>query len=107
MFDELIGVSTVEDLERLSVRLLDDEVFRQLQEEMAAQDTAFSRADYWPEDIVARKTASATSMKKAVAEVCDTETGAPKALHILQMIMATAPGATAGIQRFLKRVTFG
>lgn len=105
MLKELVGVNTVDELEDVSVRLLDDTVFHQLQEEMVSEEIVLRRTDYWPEDILARKTANPSSMKKSVAEVAG-EAADKKVLHLLQIVMVTAPGTTSGIQRFLKRVTF-
>lgn len=105
MLKELVGVNTTEELENVSVRLLDDSVFHQLQEEMVSDEIVLRRTDYWPEDILARKTANASALKRAVAEVAG-EAADKKVLHLLQIVMVTAPGATSSIQRFLKRVTF-
>ena len=106
MFDELVNVSSVDSMEQITIRLLDDNVLRRMQEEMASRKISFSQDDYWPEDVLTRKTSSPASVRKTLKEVAG-EPASVKALHILQIISATSPGATTGVQRFLARVTFG
>ena len=92
MFTEIVNVNTPEGLDGLAVRLLDESSFRQLQEEMAAKDVTFHRKDYWPEDRLSRRASSPSTMKKAFAEMAK-EPEEKRALHVLQLVMATAPGA--------------
>lgn len=105
MFEELMNVHTVEELDNVSIRLLDNEAFRQLQEDMVEKDVAFSRKDYWTADILDRRTADVPAVKKALEGIAK-EPPEKKVLHVLQLITVTAPGASANVQRFLKRVTF-
>lgn len=105
MLSEIINVKTQEDLDSLSVKLLDESVFRELQEEMASEDVSFSRKDYWPADRLARWTSTPAAIRSTLSAVAK-EHESRRALHILQMVMVMAPGTTAGIRRFLKRVTF-
>ncbi len=105
MLKEIMSVNTTEELERVSIHLLDDSVYHQLQEEMASAGVMFHRGDYWPEDILARKTSSPSMLQKTVSEVSQ-EGDDQRVLHLLQIVSVIAPGATKGIKRFLKRVTF-
>lgn len=105
LYSELVEVCSIDTLNRLAVKLLDESNFRRLQVEMAARDVIFYRADYWTEDTLARNTASIANIKNTLTLI-SVEDPAPRALHILQIIMATVPGASVGVRRFLKRVTF-
>lgn len=106
MLNELKEVRTFEDLEGAAISLLDSSAFRTLQEEMVSADIAFNRSDYWPEDVLERKTRSIPAARAALMEVLS-ESTEPRLLHVLQMVGAIAPGTSNDVKRFLKRVTFG
>lgn len=106
MLDELMVVGSSDTLDKISVGLMDEESLRSLQEEMSSRQLAFNRSDYWPADVVVKRTRNSAAVRKALREVVK-EPDDKKLLHLLQMISATTPGASEGISRFLKRVTFG
>lgn len=106
MFDTFMAIGSVEALDRLSVNLMDEDALRKLQEEMASRDIAFLRADYWPADVLTRRTKNSAAIKRAIGGIQE-EPAEQRMLHLLQMISSISPGASDGIQRFLRRVTFG
>lgn len=106
MLDEIMVVGGSDTLDKISVGLMDEVSLHALQEEMSSRNISFNRTDYWPADVVVKRTRNSNAIRKALRDVMKEPTE-KKLLHILQMISATTPGASEGISRFLKRVTFG
>lgn len=92
MFEDIMNVHSMEDFDNLSVKLLDADSYRQLQEEMVAKDVALSRKDYWTADTLRRMTANAAATRKAVEEVSK-ENAEKKILHLMQIVTVAVPGA--------------
>lgn len=105
MLMELLDTRTVEELDEISIKLLNPDAFRKLQEEMVEDEVALYRGDYWPTDVLNRRTSDTEAVKKALGGLVK-ESKERRLLHILQIITKTSPGATDGVQRFLKKVTF-